>query len=293
MKLHNIKHTRELGIFESMLYILLAIVLLPLTLIFFVPIRNLSKYCKAANYVPTKLNDKYKDKTHLIAHRGYRALAPENTLPAYIEAGKAGYWGAENDIHRTKDGVWVLHHDYVTYRMMNKNYRIEGTTFDKLSKAYYDNGSYYKDYPNLRITTLEEYLQKCEEYNMVAVMEIKGKVSIDHYDEIVDMVKKYNVTAQYISFSYETIVRMRELTDAKLFYLTYKIDDDAVTKAKSVENCGVSFDGNDKDNQSQQAVSKILDAGLEPALWALDDEKMTENFVDWGVKYITTNQIHY
>lgn len=47
----------------------------------------------------------------MIAHRGYSAVAPENTLPSYIAAGKSSFWGAECDIHRTKDGAWILMHD--------------------------------------------------------------------------------------------------------------------------------------------------------------------------------------
>ena len=42
-----------------------------------------------------------------MAHRGFRAVAPENTAPAFEEAGKAGYYGAECDVYRTADGVWV------------------------------------------------------------------------------------------------------------------------------------------------------------------------------------------
>lgn len=293
MKVYNIKHTKELSKLEIALSVVGAVAFAPLTVIFGYPLVKLSRYCKAKKYTPTKLTPEYADKTFLVAHRGYRALAVENTLPAYVKAGKAGYWGAENDIHRTKDGVWVLHHDYYTYRMMNKNKKIENTTYEDLLKLHYDNGSYYKDYPDLKITRLDEYLELCKKYNMVAVIEIKGKISVDYLYEVADMVKEYGVEAQYISFAVESVRKMRELTDSKVFYLTYKIDDRAINYAKSIENCGVSFDGNDDENKSQQAINKILDAGLEPALWAVDDLKLVENYVDWGVKYITTNQIHY
>ena len=47
----------------------------------------------------------------MIAHTGYSAVAPGNTIPAYEAAGKSDFWGAECDIQRTKDGVWILMHN--------------------------------------------------------------------------------------------------------------------------------------------------------------------------------------
>lgn len=293
MKIYNIKKTRELGIFEFIGIVLLAIIFAPITLILLYPLKELIDYCPAKDYTVTKLPEEYHDKIKLIAHRGFRAVAPENTLPAFVEAGKANYWGAENDIHRTKDGIWVLHHDSYTYRMMSKNHCIERTNFDKLLEANVDNGSNYKDYPNLKITTLEDYLKQCAKYNMKAVIELKGKKNTEHYDEIIKLVKEYNVEAMYISFEQEAIKAMRAITDAKLFYIIYKITDKDIQFAKSIENCGIDFDGNDDNNKSKDKVASIINAGLEPAIWAVDDLDLVINYNNWGVKYITSNQVCY
>jgi glycerophosphoryl diester phosphodiesterase len=45
-----------------------------------------------------------------IAHRGYKAKHPENTLGAFMGAVKAGAHAIETDIHLSKDGVVVLSH---------------------------------------------------------------------------------------------------------------------------------------------------------------------------------------
>ena len=37
----------------------------------------------------------------MIAHTGYSAVAPANTIPSYIAAGESDFWGAECDIQRT------------------------------------------------------------------------------------------------------------------------------------------------------------------------------------------------
>ncbi|HEX6600242.1 MAG TPA: glycerophosphodiester phosphodiesterase [Gemmatimonadaceae bacterium] len=46
-----------------------------------------------------------------IAHRGLSRLARENTLPAFALALEAGADGIELDVHATRDGVVVVHHD--------------------------------------------------------------------------------------------------------------------------------------------------------------------------------------
>ena len=45
-----------------------------------------------------------------IAHRGYKAKHPENTMGAFQGAVKAGAHAIETDIHLTKDDVVVLSH---------------------------------------------------------------------------------------------------------------------------------------------------------------------------------------
>lgn len=45
-------------------------------------------------------------------HRGARGLYPENTLPAFAAAIEAGTHTLELDLHVTKDGEIIIHHDY-------------------------------------------------------------------------------------------------------------------------------------------------------------------------------------
>jgi glycerophosphoryl diester phosphodiesterase len=46
-----------------------------------------------------------------IAHRGVPRRAPENTLPSFALALELGADGLELDVHATRDGVVVVHHD--------------------------------------------------------------------------------------------------------------------------------------------------------------------------------------
>ena len=234
----------------------------------------------------------------LIAHRGYNCLAPENTAPAFEKAGEYGFWGAECDIYRTADGVWVITHDVNTFRMMDKAVNIEKKTLAELQEMNIDNGAKIDDYENLKICTFEEYLQICKDNNMTAVIELKGKNNTEHYDEIIKLVTEYGVEYQFISFHLENLIKLRELTDAPLFYLVQKISQESIDEALSIENCGISFNGNkgknfDADESGKNMVAKCIDAGLPVAAWTIDTPEALDRLVENGVTTITTNTISY
>src|SRR5678810_388088 len=48
-----------------------------------------------------------------ISHRGLRATATENSIPAFEAAIEAGAEGIELDVHASGDGVIFVHHDPV------------------------------------------------------------------------------------------------------------------------------------------------------------------------------------
>lgn len=59
-----------------------------------------------------------------IAHRGYKANFPENTMGAFKGAAEVGAHAIETDVHLTKDGVVVLSHDADLKRCFGKKYKL-------------------------------------------------------------------------------------------------------------------------------------------------------------------------
>ncbi|KAL8827571.1 MAG: hypothetical protein Q9170_006965 [Blastenia crenularia] len=55
-----------------------------------------------------------------IAHRGYKAQHPENSMGAFRGAVEAGAHAIETDVHLTRDGVVVLSHDATLKRCFGK-----------------------------------------------------------------------------------------------------------------------------------------------------------------------------
>ncbi len=51
------------------------------------------------------------NKAQMIAHRGLSGIETENTAAAFVAAGQHPYFGIETDVHRTRDGQFVIIHD--------------------------------------------------------------------------------------------------------------------------------------------------------------------------------------
>ena len=137
-------------------------------------------------------------------------------------------------------------------------------TYDELLTYNTDNGVNIDQYPNLKICTLEDYLKTCVQYNMTAVIELKGKNNTEHYDEIMKLVADTGAKPLFISFHLENLQQIRKLSqDVPVWYLVQKIDDQAIADAKALGGeCGIDFNGN-KDENTKEVVQKCLDAGLE------------------------------
>lgn len=274
---------------KKIVVIVLSVLLALIVLVVAGGIYALNWYCRTGEYNVVSTDAQ----VTLVAHRGMRSVAPENTTAAFEEAGKHGYWGAECDVYMTKDGRWIVSHDINSYRMMDKTANIEKKTYDELMEMTVDNGSNIEDYPNLKFCSLEEYLEICKQYNMVAVIELKGKNNTEHYDKIIEAVNQYDVDAVYISFHFENLQKIRELTDAQVYYLVQEIKEEDIDLAKSLENCGIDFNGNKEENFETDIIDKCFDEGLAMGAWTINTLDSMEKLTDKGVTLITTDCITY
>lgn len=281
---------------KKILVIVLCIVLFLFVAVICAGLGVLYWYCTPVPYEVVSSSDIAKDDTLLVAHRGFRAVAPENTAPAFEEAGKAGFYANECDIYRTSDGVWIVQHDKITYRMMDLTKNIEKCTYDELMNHITDNGNNIEKYPDLKICTLEEYMQICSSYGMDAVIEFKGESNQEHYGEVIDIINKYpGVNVTFISFQFSDLQALRKVCDNDLFYLVQKIEQEDIDLAKTLDNCGIDFNANKKKNweNDAQIIKDCQSAGLKLGAWTVDDIEVMQKLLDVGVNMITTNCITY
>ncbi len=232
------------------------------------------------------------ESVNLVAHRGFSAVAPENSAEAFKKAGENDFFAAECDIQLTKDGVWIVNHNSDIKKMTNGDGEISQMTYDELMKYTVDGGYHVKDYPNQKLITLEEYLSICDEYNIIPQIEIKSGNNTQ-LDKIITALERYNDmkdTAMIISFDAEILKGIKEIDDTiELWYLTHEITDDVI--AMCAENdYTVAF--NCKEYKSEM-VRKAQDNGLKLASWTVDSTKIYEELYALGVRNFTTNRLTY
>ena len=144
-----------------------------------------------------------------VAHRGLSDHAPENTVPAFELAGKAGFWGIETDIIETLDGVFMCMHDDELDRTTNGSGMVIDHTYNELSQLCVDYGNDISDYPDLKIPTMIEFLNMCVIYDCVPVIEIK---QIDNYEAFLKTIEESGLMNRcIISGGIEDLKQIRAL----------------------------------------------------------------------------------
>jgi glycerophosphoryl diester phosphodiesterase len=229
------------------------------------------------------------DPVYLTAHRGVHALAPENSLPSFEEAVNNGYYSAECDIQLTKDNKWVVIHNAEVDDRFCQFGRIEDLTLEELKTFSYKWGANFWKYPDMRIATLDEYLDVFVGTNTRPQIEIKA----DNYDllyTVVDAVKAKGLTEQaiVISFDLEQLKVIHELDPSiELWYLIDEITPENIAAAQAVgENVWLSpsYTAN-----TQETIQLALDAGIGVSFWTVNTIEEAKMLYDMGVRYMETD----
>lgn len=144
--------------------------------------------------------------TYNIAHRGYSAKFPENTLIAFREAIKAKCHGIELDLQLTKDGHVVVFHDEELGRTVAGKGFVKDYTLSQLRE--FNAGYLFQDlYGIQRIPTLEEYFDLVENTSIFSLLELKNNVVTYEglEQKVIDMIKTYDLTHRVIISSFNPL----------------------------------------------------------------------------------------
>jgi glycerophosphoryl diester phosphodiesterase len=118
----------------------------------------------------------------IYAHRGGAALRPENTIAAFDHGLACGAEGLEFDVHLSRDGVVVIHHDDTLERTTNGRGPLAALTASEL--AALDAGYHFEDdddtgFPfrgkGIGVPTLREVLRRYPDARLIIEMKVGGQ----------------------------------------------------------------------------------------------------------------------
>lgn len=226
---------------------------------------------------------------NLIAHRGFSAVAPENSSAAFVEAGKAEFFAAECDIQLSKDNVWVVNHNKTIDNMTDGKGSIWNMTYDEISQYSVDGGHFSKKYTSQKLITLDDYLAICDEYKIIPQIEVK-EGNYNCLDSILASLDKYDMreTAIIISFDGVILEKIRNLDESiELWYLTHEITEEQI-KLAVMNDYAIGFNCMKCD---ENMLRKAQNENIKLASWTVDSSRIYEELYNLGIRNFTTNRL--
>jgi glycerophosphoryl diester phosphodiesterase len=147
----------------------------------------------------------------IFAHRGAKAVAPENTLPAFERALAMGVDGIELDVHLSKDGHLVVIHDFTVDKTTDGRGPVRSFTAAELAQL--DAGTHFhRDAAGVGVPTLVQVFDLVGDRCRINV-EIKSEdpTGGNEVEALVALIQQRSLYEQVIvsSFNASTLIKMR------------------------------------------------------------------------------------
>lgn len=230
-----------------------------------------------------------KGHTQMIAHRGVCGLEPENTHAAFVAAGNRSFYGIEADVHKTADGKFIIMHDGNTLRMSGDDIEIAKATYETLRNLRLKQKDGKRGRTDLRIPSMEEYLEICKYYGKKAILELKDEFTAEDIEEIIRVGEAlaYMEHIVFISFKMKNLLLLRERRPEQTvqYLVDYDIDD-ALLQELADRNMGLDMRD---ERYTEEILRKCREKGVETNAWTVNDPDMARKLIDWGINYITSN----
>jgi glycerophosphoryl diester phosphodiesterase len=242
-----------------------------------------------AGVVPFDSLTKY---PRICAHRGFSAVAPENTLPALGAAVALGVDEIEFDIWSTKDKVLVSCHDGTLERVSNGTGKIYEHTYQELLQL--DFGIKHSEkFKGLKIPTFEEILQK---FAGRVIMNIHVKIwevglEDSMIEEIVDLIRKYDCEKHVYLMSTNDEVTKRVIQYAPDINICVGWDGnkDPMSMVNRAIELGAYKVQLFKPYFNKETVLKAHQHGILCNVFFADDEQEAVDYINMGMDCILTN----
>jgi glycerophosphoryl diester phosphodiesterase len=219
----------------------------------------------------------------VFAHRGGGALAPENTLAAFDNGLRLGADGLELDVHLSRDGIVVVHHD----RLLDRTTRLTGALVERTAEAL----------QRADVPRLEDVLARYRDCRVIIELKVNSP-ALAH--AAVDVVRRGDAVARvcFGSFGWRVLRAVRALEPAvatsaareEVRWALYRswcrwpVMDVGYSGYQIPELAGRTR------VVSRRFVEYAHRAGLGVQVWTVDTEQDARRLVEWGVDALITDR---
>ena len=247
---------------------------------------------------------KQNPKTHVYvaAHRGWSQEYPENTMPAFQASIDIGVDQIETDVHMTKDGYLVLHHDHTFGRTVNAQGHVYEYTLAQIQEM--DAGAYMGEkFNGLKVPQLRDLMELVKDHpTMTLDIELKDyptegreAFAYESCDKTLAMIDEYGFTDRVVINSWSGMLNdyvFRKYGKKYRQHVYYPVY--SMTKGEldpySYGYCACMFNQRSTDIATAEACAAMRARGVQP--WAgafVKDAETVAQAVACDVDLITTN----
>ena len=214
----------------------------------------------------------------IIAHRAGGNEAAENTVIGLEAAWRAGAYGSEIDIQRTKDGYYVINHDGTFKRVAGDSRKPEEMTLKEVKALSVDGQP---------VSTFEEMLI-ASKGKLVLFIELKGNTADKKMaDDAVALVKQYKMEDEcvMISLKYNIIDYIEtEYPEIQTGFLTF-----ASFGRTSELNC--DYLALEEESATSDAIRNIHDEGKKALVWTANEKGSQKHYLCTQIDGIITDNV--
>ena len=232
----------------------------------------------------------------IIAHRGFSAMAPENTLAAFDLAIKHGANSIEFDLQLSADGVPIIFHDITLDRITQSSEKVGDKTLAELKML--DAGGWFSErFAGEKIPTLQEALGILKNVDMFLYFDVKPHCnwSDSQVTALVNtlMVEGMKEKSIITSFNDKFLDQVRQAADDLLIG---HIVANQVVYQEQLANAVVNKDSLITSQYQVLLNDPVLiedsrKKGVDVVAWTVDSRDDWQKLVDLGVVRIVTNSL--
>ena len=231
----------------------------------------------------------------ICAHRGFKTVAPENTMAAFGAAVGLGAPEIELDVWATTDGVLVSCHDPTLDRVSTGTGKIYEHTYAELLEL--DFGvKFSESFRGLRVATFEEILRR---FSGQAILNIHVKIwdnaqSPDYMEEIVALIRRYDCArhAYFMTTNDAMIRKVQAYAPDIPCCVGWDRNKDPMSMVDRAIALGAKKIQLYKPWFNEETVKRAHAHGILCNVFWSDDPEETRQYLDMGIDTILTNDYH-